>query len=205
MRAAARGRPPAQLLYSFSNLLYGWSVSPIRPAHTTWRQNENRQSHAGSNSAPHFPEMLWRKRLPNVDRISLRTNWGNPSRIFCSRWCFINNECSVTACAAKQPSASLSYTRSMELFVSMGSENNCPPYQFCNSSYGLLLAAYYCVCVTRLERPHVTGRHLCWCLWLFSIVQSISLLFRRPSVICFMITLISYVLLTKPREQQTGS
>lgn len=29
---AARGTPPVQLLYSFSNLLYGWSESPIRPA-----------------------------------------------------------------------------------------------------------------------------------------------------------------------------
>lgn len=138
MRAAARGRPPLQLLYSFSNLLYGWSVSPIRPAHTTWRQNENRQSHAGSNSAPHFPEMPWRKHQ-SEDKL------GNPSRIFCSRWCFINNECSMTACAAKPPSASFSYTRSMELFISMGNENNCPPYQFCNRSYGLLLTAYYCV------------------------------------------------------------
>lgn len=43
-----------QLLYSFSNLLYGWSESPIRPAQRKrgrqrkWRRNENTEAHAAS-------------------------------------------------------------------------------------------------------------------------------------------------------------
>ena len=40
---AASGAPPIQLLYSFSNLLYGWSASPIRPAQRRGRQRKWRE------------------------------------------------------------------------------------------------------------------------------------------------------------------
>lgn len=39
---AASGAPPIQMLYSFSNLLYGWSASPIRPVHRGEEGRENR-------------------------------------------------------------------------------------------------------------------------------------------------------------------
>lgn len=167
VRAAARGRPPLQLLYSFSNLLYGWSVSPIRPAHTTWRQNENKVT-LGQILLHIFQRCFG-------GSISPRTNWEIHPRYS------VHADVSLNLNAVRQHvllnrHQQVFHTRSMELFISMGNENNCPPYQFCNSSYGLLLTAYYCVCVTRLERP----RH-----WQTSLLMSVVALNRfSPPYLC---------------------
>lgn len=41
---AAQETPPAQMFYSLSNLLYGWSESPIRPVHKEDAESENAEN-----------------------------------------------------------------------------------------------------------------------------------------------------------------